>query len=330
MDAVILVGGFGTRLRPLTCSRPKQMLPLLDRPMIEHVVGHLKKQGITRAVLSLGYRPDAFEAAYPLKRCCGVELFYAVEPEPLDTAGAIAFAARQADIQGTFVAMNGDVINSFPTGELLGLHTHVGAKATIALAPVVDPSRYGVVVCDVHGKVTDFVEKPKADAALSQQISVGIYVLEPEALDSVPAGGRASIEREVFPMLVEQGVMYGLARDEFWVDAGTPAAYLDVQLALSGGGWAHQQAQISSQAVVDGSIVMEGVKVAAEAQVVGSLLLPGAQIGHGAVLHRSIVGYGAQIGAAAHLANLTVVGDGAVVSPKAVLNAQRFSETNLR
>ncbi len=323
MDAVVLVGGFGTRLRPLTLTRPKQMLPVVDRPMIEHVVGRLGQQGITRAVLSLGYRPDAFEAAYPEGRCAGVDLFYAVEPEPLDTAGAIAFAARMAEIQDTFIAVNGDVINRFPLDDLLTVHRGANAQATIALAPVADPSRYGVVVCDPDGRVREFVEKPPVDRAPSNQISVGIYALEPSALDSVPEGARASIEREVFPLLVANGQMYAVAWDGFWVDAGTPETYLQVQQALSDGGWVHPLAEIASDTTVRGSIVMEGAVVSSGASITESALLPGARVGRGVVVDRSIVGFGAEIGAGAHLSDLSVVGDDEVVPPAAHLSGER-------
>ena len=323
MDAVVLVGGFGTRLRPLTLTRPKQMLPVVDRPMIEHVVGRLGEQGITRAVLSLGYRPDAFEAAYPHRRCAGVELFYAVEPEPLDTAGAIAFAARMAEVQDTFIAVNGDVINRFPLVELLELHRRAEAQATIALAPVPDPSRFGVVVCDHDGRVQAFVEKPSADEAPSNQINVGIYALEPTALDSVAEGARASIEREVFPRLVEGGGLHAVAWDGFWVDAGTPETYLEVQGALSDGGWVHRSAEVASDATVEGSVVMDGAVVAPGASVIGSALLPGAKVGRESVVERSIVGYSAEIGAGASLRNLSVVGDHTTIPPSADLNGER-------
>ena len=323
MDAVVLVGGFGTRLRPLTLTRPKQMLPVVDRPMIEHVVGRLGQQGITRAVLSLGYRPDAFEAAYPEGRCAGVELFYAVEPEPLDTAGAIAFAARAAGVQGTFIAVNGDVVNRFPLEDLLTVHRGANADATIALAPVDDPSRYGVVVCGPDGRVREFVEKPPADLTPSNEISVGIYALEPSALDSVPEGARASIEREVFPLLVEQGGMYAVAWNGFWVDAGTPETYLEVQQALSDGGWVHPLAGVASDATVRSSIVMEGAVVSSGASITDSAVLPGARVSRDAEVERSIVGYGAEIGAGARLSDLSVVGDDVSIPPAAVLSGER-------
>ncbi len=289
MDAVVLVGGFGTRLRPLTLTRPKQMLPVVDRPMIEHVVGRLGQQGITRAVLSLGYRPDAFEAAYPERRCAGVELFYAVEPEPLDTAGAIAFAARMAEVQDTFIAVNGDVLHDFPLADLLAHHRGADAQATIALAPVSDPSRYGVVASDSLGRVQAFVEKPPAGQAPSNHISVGIYALEPSALASVPDGARASIEREVFPALVKQGQMHAVAWDGFWIDAGTPAAYLEAQLALAGGTHIHPTADIAPSARISDSVIMEHATVGEGSRVSNSVLLPDSTVQANAHITSAII-----------------------------------------
>ncbi len=289
MDAVVLVGGFGTRLRPLTLTRPKQMLPVVDRPMIEHVVGRLGEQGITRAVLSLGYRPDAFEAAYPHRRCAGVELFYAVEPEPLDTAGAIAFAARMAEVQDTFVAVNGDVVSDFPLVDLFGAHRGNGGAATIALTPVEDPSRYGVVVCDPDGRVEAFVEKPPAAEAPSRWINAGMYVLDPSVLDLIPEGRPASIEREIFPALVHEGLLYAVANDGFWIDAGTPAAYLDVQIALAGGTHIHPTAEIAPSAQIINSVIMDHAAVAAGARVEDSVLLPYSTVDADADINRAII-----------------------------------------
>ena len=289
MDAIVLVGGFGTRLRPLTLTRPKQMLPVVDRPMIEHVVGRLGEQGITRAVLSLGYRPDAFEAAYPERRCAGVELFYAVEPQPLDTAGAIAFAARMADVQDTFVAVNGDVISDFPLADLLDAHRGSGAAATITLTPVEDPSRYGVVVCDPDGRVQAFVEKPPADEAPSQWINAGIYVIDPSVLELIPEDRPASIERETFPALVQKGLLYAVAHDGFWIDAGTPAAYLEAQIALAGGTHIHSTAEIDPRARITNSVIMAHVTVSADARVADSVLLPYSTVQANAEIRRAIV-----------------------------------------
>ncbi len=205
MRAVVLVGGFGTRLRPLTAHTPKQMLPIVDRPMIERVVARLADHGVTDAVLSLGYRPDAFLEAYPDDTCAGVALHYAVEPEPLDTAGAIRFAALDGGIEDTFVVVNGDVLTDLDVGALWAFHQRTGAEGTIALTPVDDPSRYGVVPIDDDGRVEAFVEKPPPGTAPTNWINAGTYVLEPSVLDRIPAGRRVSIERATFPEMVADG-----------------------------------------------------------------------------------------------------------------------------
>ncbi len=162
MRAVVLVGGEGTRLRPLTLTTPKQMLPVVEQPMIERVVGHLADHGIEEAVLSLGYRPDAFITAYPSGTIAGVRLTYAVEPSPLDTAGAIRFAARYADMDETFVVVNGDVLTDSDLSALVDFHRQRSADATIGLTPVDDPSSFGVVPTDEDGRVQAFIEKPPA------------------------------------------------------------------------------------------------------------------------------------------------------------------------
>jgi mannose-1-phosphate guanylyltransferase len=205
MNAIVLVGGFGTRLRPLTLTRPKQLLPILDRPMLEWVVERLAGAGATEVVLSLGYLPSAFQEAYPDDRCAGARLRYAIEPEPLDTAGAIRFAAEAAGIDRSdepFVVINGDVVTDADLGALLELHHSCGAEGTIALTPVEDPSRYGVVPIDEDGRVRAFIEKPPAAEAPSRWINAGTYVLEPSVLGRIPGGRRVSIERETFPAMV--------------------------------------------------------------------------------------------------------------------------------
>jgi len=160
MRAVVLVGGFGTRLRPLTRHTPKQMLPVVNRPMIERVVAHLADHGVEQAVLAMGYRPDAFQEAYPDGRCAGVELHYAIEPEPRDTAGAIRFAALDAGIAERFLVLNGDVLTDLDLGGLIAAHERAGAEGTISLHRVDDPSAFGVVPTDGSGRVTAFIEKP--------------------------------------------------------------------------------------------------------------------------------------------------------------------------
>jgi mannose-1-phosphate guanylyltransferase len=210
MLAVVLVGGFGTRLRPLTLSAPKQMLPVVDRPMIEHVLGGLAGHGVDRVVLSMGYREDVFRAAYPDGSCAGIELRYAVESEPLDTAGAIRFAADSAGVAETFVVVNGDVITDMDLTDLWDRHHQVGAEATISLTPVDDPSRFGVVPTDDEGRVLAFVEKPPPGEAPTNWINAGTYVMEPEVLDRIEPDRPSSVEREIFPSIVAEGRLWAV------------------------------------------------------------------------------------------------------------------------
>ncbi|MEE1564903.1 MAG: NDP-sugar synthase, partial [Acidimicrobiales bacterium] len=290
MRAVVLVGGLGTRLRPLTTDLPKQMLPILDRPMIEHVVAHLATHGIDEVVLSLGFLPGAFLDAYPDGRCAGVPLTYAVEPEPLDTAGAIRFAAEDAGIEETFLVLNGDVLTDLAVDELVLFHRASGAEATVSLTPVEDPSRYGVVPTDADGRVTGFIEKPPADEAPCNWINAGTYVLEPSVLQRIPPGRRVSVEREVFPAMADAGTLFGFRSECYWVDTGTPETYLDVQLDLMDGvrgparSGVDDAAEVHTGAMVRRSVIGPGAVVAEGARVCDSVVMAGSNIGEGAVV----------------------------------------------
>ena len=328
MDAVVLVGGFGTRLRPLTLTRPKQMLTIVDRPMVEHVCEHLAAQGVTRAVLALGYRPDVFVETYPDGRCGGLELHYAVEDEPLDTAGAIRFAAAEAGIDTTFVAVNGDVLTDLSLEGVLDVHHHNGALGTIHLTPVDDPSRYGVVPIDHTGRVIDFVEKPPPGTAPSRWINAGTYVLEPEVLDRIELGQRVSIERTTFPALAAEGVLYAVEDDCYWVDTGTPETYIRAQLDLvggrRGGSWpaVADDASIHPHARLRDSVVMARASVGADAEVTGSVLTTGALVQPGAKVVDSILGPNAMVGAGATVVSC-VLGDGVEAAPGECLSHLR-------
>jgi mannose-1-phosphate guanylyltransferase len=321
--AVVLVGGFGTRLRPLTLTTPKQMLPVADRPMLEWVLGHLAHHGVDDVVLSLGYKPDAFLDAYPDDRCAGVHLAYAVEPEPLDTAGAIGFAARTAGIDERFLVVNGDVLTDIDLGALVAFHETSGAEGTIALTRVEDPSHFGVVPADAHGRVEAFVEKPPRDEAPTDLINAGFYVLEPSVVGRIPSDRRVNIERETFPAMVGDRSLFAQADDAYWIDVGTPERYLQASLDLVDGSRAERVDPVVG-ATIDGdvvhSIVGVGARVAAGARVVDSIVLAGASIGAGATVTRSIVGPGATIGDGAVLDELTVIGHDVTIDSAARLH----------
>ena len=322
MIAVVLVGGRGTRLRPLTLTTPKQMLPVAGRPMIERVLAHLAAHGVDEVILSLGYRPDAFRHAYPDGSCGGVRLHYAVEPQPLDTAGGIAFAARHAGVAETFVVQNGDVLTTLDVSGLVDFHRGHKGMATIALTAVEDPSRYGVVATDAGGRVTAFVEKPEPGEAPSRFINAGTYILEPEVLELIADDRPVSIEREVFPSLVAAGQLYAQPSTAEWVDAGTAATYLDANLSLARreDHWVDPGARIDPAAVVTESIISAGAAVARGATVQWALVMAGARVGPGATVRHSIIGSGAVVGDGAVIEALSMVGDRATVAAGAAMS----------
>ena len=335
MRAVILVGGEGTRLRPLTFTVPKQMLPVVEVPMIERVVGHLVQHGVTDVVLSLGYQPDKFMAGYPDSRCAGATLTYVVEPELLDTAGAVRFAATKSGIDATFLVFNGDVLTDVDITALVAFHRDRGAEGTIALTPVEDPSAFGVVPTTVDGRVEAFIEKPPAGTAPTNMINAGTYVLEASVLGRIPEGRRVNIERETFPAMVDDGTLYAQPFEGYWLDVGTPERYLAATADLLNGrrpglpapgahpiassGW-----QIGSP-VVEGtvlgaSLVADGARVRAGATVEDSVIGRQAEVGEGAAIRGSVLMAGARVGAGASVVD-AIVGPGAVIGARATLEA---------
>ncbi len=319
MKAVVLVGGFGTRLRPLTLTRPKQMLPILHQPMIEHVLEHLAAAGIEEAVLSMGYKPDAFADAYPDGVCAGVKLHYAIEPEPLDTAGAIRFAALHAGIAERFVVVNGDVLTDLDLTALVAFHDEHGGEGTIALHQVEDPSAFGVVPTDDDGRVLAFVEKPPREEAPTDLINAGTYVLEASVLDRIAEGRKVSIEREVFPAMVADQALFAMSGNTYWIDTGTPPKYRESQLDLLDGrrgepaNGVHPSAEIADDAKVTRSVIGAGARIGSGAVVRGSFVLPGAVVGAGATVERAILGERSHVGDGARVDDLAVLGDDAVV-----------------
>ncbi len=297
MRAVVLVGGFGTRLRPLTLTTPKPMLPVGHRPIVENLVRMLSAAGITEVVLGLGFKPEPFIAAFPDGECAGVRLHYAVEPEPLDTAGAIKFAAEHAGIDDTFVVVNGDVLTDLDVAALIAFHRSTGAEATIHLTPVEDPSAYGVVALAGDGRVERFVEKPAPGTAPSNLINAGTYVLEPSVLARIPSGRKVSIERETFPSIVSDGRLFALSTDDYWIDTGRPEPYLRANLDMIDG----VRRTLRADAVEDGARVDGGARVS------HSLISRGAVVGSGAAIEDSVV-----LGSA-------VIEDGAVVRGSIVM-----------
>ena len=333
MQAVILVGGKGTRLRPLTYETPKQMLPLVGVAMIECVFEALGRHGVTDAVLSLGYLPDRFIEAYPSNVIAGVRVSYAVEPEPLDTAGAIRFAATYAKVDDTFLVVNGDVLTDLDVTKLLAFHRSHHGQATIALHPVEDPSRFGVVPTREDGSVIAFVEKPPREEAPTNQINAGTYVLEPSVLDYIAPEGRVSVERATFPALAEAGTLYAMSDDAYWLDTGTPQAYLQANVdVLHGrqrlhvfhdivdGSWRHPSSAVDASANLVNAVVDRDCVVGPNVHLEDCVLLPGAVVQANCDIRSSIIGPEAVIGRYSRLGATCVVGAKERVAPASELS----------
>lgn len=320
MQAIVLVGGEGTRLRPLTSDVPKPAVTLVDRPFLAYAIEWLAAHGVTEVVLACGFLPDVLRAALAdEEERAGVEITYVAEPEPLGTAGAIRFAADALGerLEDRFLALNGDVLADLDLSALLRAHEERGARATIGLHPVEDSSAYGLVRCDDEGKVLEFLEK--TGEAVPGEINAGAYVLDRSVLDLVPAGQAVSIEREVFPRLVGDGLC-GLLLEGYWMDIGTPDRYLQASWDILEGGVEtrvrptapgllvgadaviDEEAKLGPRAVVSGgcriergaevgdSVLLEGCTVGRDALVQGSILAPGAEVEPGAQLVNAVIG----------------------------------------
>lgn len=308
LPAVVLVGGQGTRLRPLTGRTRKDMLSLVDRPLLAYTFEHLRRHGVERAIVSCGYLPTQIEGHF--RDAYGdLQLSYCVEEEPLGTAGGIRHAAH--GLQETFFALNGDSLREADLGALVAFHREQGARATILLTPVADPSRYGLVRLGTDGRVLQFLEKPRPEEIDTNLINAGMYVLEPDVLELVPEGRAVSIEREVFPALCERGEVFGLALPGYWLDVGTPATYLQAHRDVLERTFRTElgDALGSDYTLVDASATVEP----------GARLVPPVVVGPGAVIESGArVGSLAAIGANARVGRDAVV-ENAVVGAHAVV-----------
>jgi len=307
--AVILVGGEGTRLRPLTLDRPKAMLPIGGRPFLAHMLARLAAAGVKKVIFACGYLPDPIVAGFGDQHD-GMALEYAVEPEPMDTAGAIRFAIEGRLDGDPFFALNGDVLMEAPLGELMAFHRGRGARATVTLTEVADPSRYGLVLTDDEGAVTAFVEKPEPGAAVAVEppfwINAGAYVLDNWFAEMVPYLERVNIERAVFPKLVGNG-LYAWRCSGYWNDIGTPESYLAANMHISGGATVlGDDAVIGDGATVERSVVHEG-----------------AVIGEDAVVSDSVIGRHARVGARARISGRSVIAAGVAIDDDHAIEGER-------
>ncbi len=319
MQAVILVGGEGTRLRPLTSTVPKPVVPLVDRPFISFMLDWLVRHGIDDVIMSCGFLASGVRNVLGDGAGFGIRLRFVEEPDPRGTAGALKFAESMLDER--FLMLNGDVLTDIDLSAQIAQHETSGAKATLALVPVADPSAYGLVHLNDDRSVHDFLEKPSPDAIDTNLISAGAYVLEREILELVPPDRNVSIEREVWPRLIGEG-LYGFPSESYWLDIGTPERYLQGTFDIIEGNvktpvterlgedWLAVDAGASVHGrVVPPAVIERGVRIAAGAHV-GSLVVlgEGVSVGTGTTVERAVILRGAEIGENCTLRDCIVAG----------------------
>ncbi|QRP45110.1 sugar phosphate nucleotidyltransferase [Amycolatopsis sp. FDAARGOS 1241] len=324
VDAVVLVGGKGTRLRPLTLSAPKPMLPTAGTPYLSHLFSRIRAAGIRHVVLGTSYRAEVFEEYFGDGSAHGLELEYVVEDEPLDTGGAIRNVYDKLRAEHVII-FNGDILSGADLREQLRTHVDSGADVTLHLQRVPDPSRFGSVPTDENGRVQAFLEK--APNPPTDQINAGCYVFRRSVVETIPAGRRVSVERETFPGLLADGAhLHGFVDSSYWLDVGTPEAFVRGSADLvrgiaptsalvgpTGSSLVLDGASVASSAVLSGGTTV-GAKavIGAGATVDGSVVFDEAVVDAGAIVERSVLGRGARVGADAVLRGV-VIGDGASV-----------------
>lgn len=319
-DAVILVGGMGTRLRPLTLSAPKPMLPTAGVPFLTHMIGRIRETGVRHIVLGTSYRAEVFESYFGDGEAFGVEIEYVVETEPLGTGGGIRNVAERLRGDTTLV-FNGDVLSGVDLGALLATHHESDADVTLYLTKVQDARAFGCVPTDSEGRVTAFLEKEPNP--VTNQINAGTYVFRRSVIDEIPEGRPVSVERETFPGLLARGARIAAHVDvTYWRDLGRPSDFIagsaDLVRGLApspalpgpvGAALLLEGAQVAPSAtLLGGAAIGAHARVDADAVVDGSVLFDGAVIGAGAVIRRSAVGFGAVIGEGAVVED-AVIGD---------------------
>ncbi len=353
-EAILLVGGRGTRLRPLTLTTPKPLLPVAGVPVTVHQIERARDAGVTRVVLGTSYRAEVFAERLGDGRDLGVEIAYAVEDEPLGTGGAIRNAAELLTCApgDPVMVLNGDVLSGVDYAALVEGHVSSGAALTLHLTRVADPTAYGLVPTDGDGRVLAFREKPQTpEEIVTDQINAGCYVFTRAVIGEIPAGRPVSVERETFPDLLARGrVVRGVVDDAYWLDLGTPwdfvrgscdlvlgvapwrghepadslvqtGAQVDDAAVIGGGTTVGHDARILGDAVVEGSVLLDGCVVEAGARVMGSVIGAGARVRGGATVVDSVVGDGAVVEAGNELRHGARLWPGVVLPPTSV----RFS-----
>lgn len=290
MKAVVLAGGKGTRLRPLSLDRPKPLLPVYGKPILDWIIDSLPGY-FDEVLLACNYMEDEI-ARYYGKRDVGVDVKVVEEPRPLGTGGAIK--NMESYIEGDFVVFNGDILSSIDVGRVVDFHVEKGGVGTIALWGVEEPSRYGIVGLDEESRITRFKEKPSPSEVFSNLINAGIYVFSREVFDYMERGKKTSVEREVFPRLVDDG-LYGIELDGYWIDIGTPSSYLEAHEIIRENTESKMLENQEVGGVVKNSCIYNGVSVEDSCEVFNSVLLEGAVVRDGARVENSVIGSQSEI-----------------------------------
>jgi len=348
MKAVILAGGKSTRLYPLTYSMPKPMVPILNRPFLEHMIGWLRTHGVRDIVLTTYYLPDAIRDHFKFGASHGVNIEYVLEKEPLGTGGAIKNC--EALLGGRFFVFNGDILTGLDLRDMERGHERSGALASISLTWVEDPTAYGVIETDESGRILRFREKPKPHEVTSHYINAGTYIFEPEVLAQMPAGVRFSIEKEFYPQALERGVpMYGHRDSAYWVDIGTAEKYIQAHRDMLSGKleccpageeiapevWVGAATRVAPDATIAPPVLMgercvvgagarvgpfavlgDDVRVQERASLADSVVWSGTTVGAGATVERCIIGRGARVAADVRLEGEAIT-DGQQVAAQA-------------
>ncbi|MBI4233983.1 MAG: NDP-sugar synthase [Chloroflexi bacterium] len=345
MKAVILAGGEGTRLRPLTCTIPKPMVPVLNRPFLEYMLEHLRRHGIDEVVLALYYLPEQVQRHFGDGSAFGIKLHYSIEEHPLGTAGAVKQV--EALLDDTFFVFNGDIFTDLDLTAALSFHRQAGAAATIVLTPVEDPSPFGAVETDSASRVQRFVEKPSPEQVTTCWVNAGTYILEPRVLRHVPTGAHYMFERGLFPRLLElREAVWAYRCRAYWLDLGTPRNYLKAHRDLLLGAlpiklngsqagttlWVGEGSVLDPTAQVSGPVLVgrdcvvgpqvriqgpaalgNGCRLGQGSVVEGSVLWAGARVGPGAVLRECILGRNVRVGEGVTVGRGCILADDAVV-----------------
>lgn len=327
MRAIILAGGFGTRLRPLSCTRPKILFPVLNKPLLEWTYQRLNQNNVTEAILAVNYQTEVSIKQNRIPKH-GVNVTYSRDPirKPLGTGGPLKKAEKYLDSTEPFLVLNGDIFADVDYTQLLRTHDKHGATATIALHEVADPTRYGVAQVNSEGMITRFVEKPKKGKASGNLINAGVYVLDPKILKLIPRDAHVSLEREIFTRLAERNELCGYTYDELWQDIGKPEDYLELNATLlqekAPPAPKSRLAEIRSPVAIDRgvsighgatvgpyAVIGRNVKIGRNAKIANSILLREAVVSDSAIINGAIIGEGAYIGGDTRIKPGCIIGD---------------------